>query len=262
MQRYSKEHYIGSGALSASEKTIHGEYSTHRHAFYELEYILSGSGEYRIDGKSYPIRPGMLFFMTPFHFHSVSTTECHVYNVMFSEQICDTELLVRLLGFENEAFEQAACEHAAFLQAVLAEIVHAEDDGAYVAHLLNALLGKLSHYAPSNRALGDPVKNGLHYILHHFRERLTLADTAAYAGLAPTYFSAVFKREVGITFKEYVDRLRFDYAKKLIEHAGLTALEVCHECGFEDYPNFIRRFTARFGISPGKMIAKRRDAKH
>ena len=97
MQRFTKDYYIGAGAIVAKEKTICGEYIAHRHEFYEIEYILSGSGEYRINGKVYPIRAGMLFFMTPFHFHSVSTPECRVYNVMFSEQLCDTDILIRLL---------------------------------------------------------------------------------------------------------------------------------------------------------------------
>ena len=257
MQRYSKDHYIGKGALSASKKTIHGEYSTHRHEFYELEYILSGSGEYRIDGTVYPIRPGMLFFMTPFNLHSVSASDCRVYNVMFSEQICDTDFLVRLLSLERPTCVDTTTDHTAFWESTLEELVRATHDKSYVSYLLNSLLGKLCAYAPAHRAIGDPIKKGMLYILHHFRENLTLAQTAKHVGFAPTYFSALFKQEVGVTFKEYVDRLRFEYAKKLIEHSELSVIRICHESGFADYPNFIRRFKGHFGISPGRMIAAR-----
>ena len=43
------------------------------------------------------------------------------------------------------------------------------------------------------------------------------------------------------------------YAKKLLEHSSLTVSQVCRESGFDDYPNFVRRFSARFGSSPSKM---------
>jgi two-component system response regulator YesN len=90
-------------------------------------------------------------------------------------------------------------------------------------------------------------------MLRHFREDPSLASVAAVAGYTPNYFSARFKEEMGESFKQYLDRLRFDYAKKLLEHSSLTVSQVCRESGFDDYPNFVRRFSARFGCSPSKL---------
>ena len=50
--------------------------------------------------------------------------------------------------------------------------------------------------------------------------------------------------------KEYLNNLRFEYAKKLLTESELTVQEVCDSCGFDDYPNFIRRFKNRFNMSP------------
>ncbi|MBE6601712.1 MAG: AraC family transcriptional regulator [Ruminococcaceae bacterium] len=254
MQRFTKEHYIGVGAIVAKEKEIQGEYKTHRHEFYELEYVLSGSGEYRIDDKRYEIQSGMLFFMTPFHFHSVSTTGCRVYNVMFSAELCDTGFLIRLLHGDAPPVLNTAEEDTAFWRAALGEIVIADRDARYTAYLLNALLGKLAARQPTSPSLGTPIKNAMLYLLQHFRENPTLSETAAHVGYAPSYFSAIFKKEVGMGFKEYVDNLRFDYAKKLVRHAELSIIEICRESGFDDYPNFIRRFQKRFGASPVQMM--------
>lgn len=53
------ESYINN--IGASKKRINGDYSIHWHDFYEIEFILDGSGTYIIDGIDYPIKKGMLF---------------------------------------------------------------------------------------------------------------------------------------------------------------------------------------------------------
>jgi len=254
MKQFTKDHYIGSGAIVARERTIQGEYIPHRHEFYELEYILSGSGIYRIDDREYQIASGMLFFTTPFHFHSVSASNCRIYNVMFSEELCDTDFLIRLLYQTTlPALDTNEMEEG-FFRTVLSELVNADKSSVYTAYLLNSLLGKLATYQTETPRLGVPIQRAMLYLLHHFRQNPTLAQTAAYVGYAPSYFSAVFKAEVGVGFKEYLDRLRFDYAKKMILHSKMPIVQVCRESGFEDYPNFIRRFKKRFGISPTEMM--------
>ena len=253
MKRYTKERYIGSGGIVAREKTISGEYSTHRHEFYEIEYILSGSGEYRIDDNVYEIKAGMLFFMTPFHFHSVSAQDCKVYNIMFSESLCDTNFLVRLLHSDDSPAIDTDGSDTDFWKAVLHEIVSAERDTMYASYLLNSVLGKLASKHLNSDTVAPPIKNAMLYLLHHFRENPTLAQTAEHVGYAPSYFSAVFKQETGFGYKEYLDRLRFDYAKKLIKHSRMPMIQICRESGFDDYPNFIRRFKKRFGVSPANM---------
>ena len=252
MQRFTKEHFIGKGALVAREKTINGEYKTHRHEFFEIEYVISGSGEYRIDDTCYPIRDGMLFFMTPLHFHSVTANNCRVYNIMFSEELCNTDFLIRLLHANDSPALDTG--NADFWKVLLCEIVSAEHDTVYASYLLNSMLGKLVSGRPPSASIGTPIKNAVLYLLHHFRENPKLSQTAEHVGYAPSYFSAIFKEETGLGYKEYLDRLRFNYAKKLILHSQMPIIRVCRESGFEDYPNFIRRFKQHFGVSPTEML--------
>ena len=91
------------------------------------------------------------------------------------------------------------------------------------------------------------------YIINHFREKVTLEDVARYAGLTPAYASAVFKKEMATNFKRYLNNLRFSYAKNLLTCSDMSVTQICGECGFEDYPNFIRRFKKHFGMTPSDM---------
>ena len=91
MNRYSKTKFIENGYLKASKKPENNFVDTHFHDFFELEYIISGSGTYTVDGKDYPIEAGSLFFLTPLNYHCVDIKDAELYNVMFS-------------GFEREKF--------------------------------------------------------------------------------------------------------------------------------------------------------------
>ena len=246
MNRKTRKSHVEASPIAASKKKLQGTYETHWHEFYEIEYVLSGSGTYIIDGTPYPIRSGMLFFMTPQNFHSVSADDCTVYNVMFSEQPCDLRILSRLIGGKS-VFDTK--EDLPFFDAVFHELVQNLSDEAFAGCLLNAALGKIP--SENRRTPSDPVAQGLLYLLRHFRENPSLAEVAEHVGYTPTYFSSVYKTDVGETFKQTLDRLRFDYAANLIVHSDLTVAQICKESGFEDYPNFIRRYKERFGTNPG-----------
>ena len=124
---------------------------------------------------------------------------------------------------------------------------------------MNAILGKLLRCLPQSEAVISPIASAVLYLLEHFRENPTLGQVASHVGFTPTYFSALFKQETGETFKHYLDRLRFDYAAKLLSHTDMTVMQICRESGFEDYPNFVRRFKCHFGVSPGEKRQKDRD---
>jgi len=256
MKRFRREEHIAKVGVTASQKRIHGEYSTHFHEFYEIEYITEGNGDYVIDGEKYPMEPGMLFFMTPTSFHRVRAQECRGFNVMFSERLCQMELLVSLLERKQGFAMSIPQKDRPLFLALLGELTETREE-TYLSCLLNAVLGKLVSYG-GERGRSRTVTKGVLYLLEHFRENPSLAETAAHVGFTPSYFSAVFKREMGEGFGQYLDRLRFDYARKLLLHTEMSVAQVCRESGFEDYPNFIRRFKTRFGDAPLEWKTKNR----
>ena len=88
MDKFTTSNFIQNGYLSAVKKRENTFVDTHFHDFFELEFIISGSGSYVIDGIAHDIEPGDLFFLTPMNFHTVEITDAVLYNVMFSGNIC------------------------------------------------------------------------------------------------------------------------------------------------------------------------------
>lgn len=253
MRRLTKEHELGEMAIHSSYKSYEGQCSAHCHGFFEIEYFAKGSGEHIMDGERCEVEDGLLFFMTPLNFHSFRVEGASLYNTMFSEAICDTSVLSRLMMDERGLTLRVRGDDKAFLEMLFGELCGKYTNEEYASCLINTVLCKLLELKEESVGEASAVSRALVYIIENFQKKLTLTHVANYAGFTPTYFSALFKEETGVCFKEYLDSLRFGYAKKLLEHTDKTVMQVCTESGFDDYPNFVRRFKAHYGVTPGKV---------
>ena len=251
MRRFSKLDHIKNGYISAERKHMNTAVTTHWHDFYEIEYIVSGSGSYFIDGTEYPIEEGLLFFMTPTNFHSVEMKNTELFNIMFSENICSFDLLCNLTAKAPLILKTDKASHEYF-SVLMNELSKNHKNLEFAATLLNAIIAKLSFYStPKGNAESiTPIRKLELYMLNNFRSTLTLEDAAKHINLSPSYISQLFKKENGKNFKAYLNEMRFEYAKKLLLFSDMTVMQICSECGFEDYPNFIRRFKQYTGFYP------------
>jgi YesN/AraC family two-component response regulator len=94
------------------------------------------------------------------------------------------------------------------------------------------------------------IEESVKYIKEHFKERLSLDMVAAKAFMNPKYFSHVFKREMGVSFTEYVINLKVQYACRLLETTNYPAYRISLECGFSDPSYFNRVFCAQMNMTP------------
>ncbi|MDY3303478.1 MAG: AraC family transcriptional regulator [Clostridia bacterium] len=259
INKLSRQNYIENGMISCEARKCKNEHvPTHLHDFFEIEYIISGTGTCFIDGEKYSISPGMIFFMSPVNTHNVFIENAEYVNISFSENMCSPELLSQLTIYDKATVSELSGKDAIFLKSVAMELCDNLKNNEYSAMLLDCILTKLINCANPRRIEKDTPasKKAIIYIINHFRENLSLSDTARYMGLTPAYFSGLFKKETGITFKEYLDRLRFENAKKLVLLSDMPIQQICAESGFANYENFIRRFKKRFGVTPTEMRKK------
>lgn len=251
-----KRGLIGEKLFSSSRKLLKENHAPHFHDFYEIEYVINGKGSCVINGKEMPCAEGLLCFLTPLDYHSVKTQEMEVINIMFSEQLVDFRYLQPFLRHSAPKFTCIPQEGRTFLENILYEILKHGDDTEYSAALMNCLLLKLAQLVTSNeRTHMSSVFSQVHgYIINHYRSnQLNLNAVAAHAGLTPSYVSALFKKEMHIGMKAYIQSLRLEYAKKLLISTEESVRQICEESGFDDFPNFIKRFKAYHKMTPTEL---------
>ncbi len=242
--------------LCAEERLWERAYPAHGHDFFELEYILSGTGAYEIDGVCYRIAPDTVFLMTPARIHSVNGIGCRAINVSFSGAFFREKAGFALLSDQAPpSIPLSQKEDITLLRELLRELIAVQTtEREYATLLLRCVLQKLARNVSVTKTEAKPLSGYLRetliFLSENFRRPLTLGETAAKAGLSRAYFSNLFSGQTGIPFKTYLDNLRFSYACKLLILTELTAGEICTRSGFEDYANFMRRFRCRYGMSP------------
>lgn len=94
------------------------------------------------------------------------------------------------------------------------------------------------------------IEKSLNYIHDNFKQKLPLQLVSSNVFLNPQYFSRIFKKEVGVTYIDYVNNLKIKYACKLLETTNYTAYRISSECGFTDPSYFNRVFVQQMNMTP------------
>lgn len=94
------------------------------------------------------------------------------------------------------------------------------------------------------------IQRALDYMEEHYARDLSLQEVAEHVGMNPTYFSGLFKEEVGESYIKYVTRIRMELAKKLLAK-GLKVNEVSEQTGYHTYRHFSELFKKYTGMTPG-----------
>lgn len=95
-----------------------------------------------------------------------------------------------------------------------------------------------------------PVRKMVSYIHQHYMDGISLGDAADNAGMNSSYLSTLFKNEVGTGFVEYLNEVRLERAKELMDSSQLRLKEIIDEVGFCSYPYFFSLFKKKYGMTP------------
>jgi AraC-like DNA-binding protein/ligand-binding sensor protein len=109
------------------------------------------------------------------------------------------------------------------------------------------------------------VRKAREYIAQHQMEPLSLATVAQASGASVFHFCKIFKKTTGLTFTDYVGRVRLEDAKTQLLNPSRRISEIAYDVGFQSLTQFNRMFKRVFGQSPTEFRAhlgtKKRRAK-
>ncbi len=93
------------------------------------------------------------------------------------------------------------------------------------------------------------------FISEHSEEDLSLSEVAKAVNMSAFHFCRMFKKSVGLSFTEYVARVRVEKAKNLLLNPHRRISEAAFESGFQSLSQFNRVFLRVVGCSPTKYRA-------
>lgn len=263
-------HYKDNGPL---------EVEYHKHDFFEIYFLISGEVTYVIEGKSYTLKPWDIILINNKELHKPIINRGSIYERIVIWVNPDFISKISTSGSDlNMCFESTSKNKYNLLR-----------PGTEILNIIKVILGKLNRilftdsfgseilkelyltelivflnnaYTDTDLVdIGDDVTYNskineiINYINQNLAKDLSLDVLSSRFYSSKYHLLREFKKHTGYTPHEYITLKRLITSKELLR-SGMSISDVCHECGFNNYSNFIRSFTNAFNISPKKYANK------
>ncbi len=233
----------------------------------ELLLISSGTGKIRNGDEFLDVAAGDIVAITPYSLHHVvSGLKLEMYCLIVDTDFCASNRLnLDRITFPSLIRDETLRER---YRRVISEYETAESFA--VAGIRCAVLDLMLDLFRRFGQLGDPlsesrpsfefVRKAMEYIKEHLGEKLTVSDIAANAGFSKFYFLRRFRECTGMTVVEYINTLRCESAKELLNSGQYSIKQTALACGFENFSYFSNVFKKYTGVLPSEYI-KRPESK-
>ncbi len=203
-------------------------------AYNALSFRVKGSSVFS-DGKTQTLlHSGDILFMPK--------------NVGYYLKSNEEELIVvhfDLVGQEQDHFEVIRPNRPDLYYSFFSDMYDHWNERKQGYHLLAlsdfySLLARLYKHIlrPADPAYGK-IKSAVYYLQQHFTDpSLNVEQLCSLSGVSDTYFRRLFYSAFHTTPKNYLNLLRTNYARELLETGYYTVEEVSEKCGFSDSKYF------------------------
>ncbi len=96
----------------------------------------------------------------------------------------------------------------------------------------------------------NKIKLAIKYIHDNYNRDIAINEMAEKYNMSPNYFSAVFKRETGMTTMHFIKDLRLKKACEYLLYSDKSVVEISKEVGYEDSQYFFKVFKKAIGQTP------------
>lgn len=162
----------------------------------------------------------------------------------------------RIFVRDGPVFSSAGVTAAMDLAFSLIEEDHGRALALWVARRLVVFLkrpggqSQFSAALTAQSATTSPIDRIRLYILENPRMDLGLAALANVAGVSPRHLSRLFHAEQGMSPATYVEVMRIDIARQLLEDSTAPIKAVAYAAGFGSTATLRRAFMRRIGVTP------------
>jgi two-component system response regulator YesN len=94
------------------------------------------------------------------------------------------------------------------------------------------------------------------YIWKNYNQEISLKKLADAVGINSYYLSHLFRKEMGLSFLEYLTSVRVSIAKNLLMQTKMSMMEICLDVGYQDPSHFAKIFKKKEGIHPTEYRKK------
>lgn len=109
---------------------------------------------------------------------------------------------------------------------------------------------------PLNKVTRPEIRKVIEYMDAHLSEEISCDNMAGYVNMNSSYFSRLFKNEVGLSFSDYLLNRRMETATKLLGNSDYSIEQIVKAVGIESISYFYRAYKKITGKTPGDVRNK------
>jgi len=252
--------------------------SRKRNNFFELIFIIDGTGIQYVNKHRFNYRKGNLFLLTPQDVYSFEiTTTTKFFFLRFTSQYVE-----RKNGNYKDAaahvkyiLENASHRPGCILKnkadkpliASLVDHIHTEQTNTQLYHnkiteqivdtILTVVARNIALKLPKNikENTGEPVLELLHYIQENIFEpgMLRAEKLSDHFGISLSYLGRYFKKQTGETLQDYISNYKLRLIESRLLYSDMRINEIAYELNFTDESHLNRIFKKYKGVNPSEF---------
>jgi AraC-like DNA-binding protein len=246
--------------------------------FFELIYIVDGTGVQYINKNRFNYRKGNLFLLTPQDLHSFEViTVTSFFFLRFNEYFVqnnapkDKALVQRMEYILQNASHRPGCILknkvdkpliASLIESIIQEQTNRQ---LYCDTIITQLVNTIITIVARNIALklpknikentGEPVLEMLHYIQQNIFEpqKLRAESLSKHFAISLSYLGRYFKSQTGETLQHYIAMYKMRLVETRLLHSDMRINEIVNELNFTDESHLNRSFKKYKGMAPSEF---------
>lgn len=253
---------------------------THKHNFFEIVYVYSGSCTQNIGLERLVFQKGDFIFIAPGVFHNIEVfdDETVVFNILlrkatfyqmfaplmkqndivsefFSEGLYNSQRINYLIFHTDIAGTANVPKY--MIQLYQEHLFHDSCSDQIMIGMMTMLIGIITRYYLSTMesSLTENLRQGPDHflVLNYIQANLntvTLTDVAEHFGFSISYCSRLIKTSTGLGFNEWKNSLRMRRAERMLLNTKKSIAVISSELGYMNPETFIRSFKKFTRLTP------------
>ena len=181
--------------------------------------------------------------------NSRSNSQIYMYAITGNVYIQALKVLKESFVSENQAIDESLL--------IYNQIISSDTIEKTISKLLSLLLKIADHININRQGKFDQVvEKAKTYISNNYSDHdCSLEVVARFVNVSPSYFSAIFKQQVGENFIDYLTHVRIEKAKELLSLSAFKSYEISYMVGYNNPTYFSTAFKKYVGVSPTEYRA-------
>lgn len=265
--KYLREDYFLTIAFHYYTEFSSFDLTGHQHLELELMGVLRGECTVPLKDRQVTLRAGDMILIDAGEIHGlliknpckmfcleIGASRKNTGGIPIRRVVESEECLQSVLKYRRPCYLMQDIEHVSLTVKTL--IRSLQNSGmVYQDILLWDILLRVARLIERTVMTTDPgislyVNKALQYIENSYNYEISLHDISEYLGLNSSYFGRIFKKCVGVTPVEYINRCRINKAKLLLRDTGIPIIDICNHVGLSSRQYFNHLFKSWEGVTP------------